>query len=215
MPAAKRGRLSTTIVISDSEDESEALNATVIPLTAANLAPLTPPPDTSGETPLFYESRLPNDGKDAKPVYEESTNVLSLEGLSHNTSFPSHNDSIMDRPASTPLESHLPNPFEYSLISDTSLQVTTIEDESTLKIDAESEDFLNFEETVIAMKSPKERPKTETPKASTEDLEMSIEDGEIIDVENQDDSVVFVSEEILTPKRKQKLVSTELLLSCN
>lgn len=224
------GRLSssaTTIVISDSSDEDVEMNATVIPLQAAPSSgnPLTPPPDANkstdqGTRPLFYESRLPNDGKDVKPMYEEVSTgaLLSLDGMintSHNASFPSHNDSIIDRPASTPLECKVPNPFEYSLISDTSLQMSGVAEENTLQ----GEDFLTLDETVVAVAAgggggprPGEGESTTKGLPKEEMMNQTLEDGEIIDVETaaescHDDSVVFVSEGILTPLGKQKMVS--------
>lgn len=207
----------TTITISDSEDDSE-LDSTML-AHPMNSTPPTPPPESMSPNAanLFYESRLPNDGRDVKPVYEGSSNYLSLNGTT--TLPPYHDVSIQKKPASTPIEKDMPNPFEYSMISDTSLQVTAAEDSiETIKLDESGggEDFLMLDETLVAGEKAQEKKKnvTETQQPNKENvpvqMDRTLEDGEIIDVEQglMDDSVVFVSEEILTPKMKRQVVST-------
>lgn len=164
---------------------------------------------------MFYESRLPNDGRDIKPVYEGSVRVLSLNG----TTTTLLDESIQNKPASTPIEKEMPgNPFEYSLISDTSM-----EEQETIKLDESAQDdFLMLDETAVlvdeaekegqALEDGKIQKTPNVPRGERQGqkqgLDCTLEDGEIIDVEgNMDDSVVFVSEEILTPKRKREVVS--------
>lgn len=201
----------TTITISDSEDDSE-LDSTMV-AHPINSTPPTPPPESRSPNAanLFYESRLPNDGRDVKPVYEGSSNILSLNGTT--TLPPYHDVSIQKKPASTPIEKDMPNPFEYSMISDTSLQVTTAEDSiETIKLDESGggEDFLMLDETLVVGEKKEERETQEPNKENVSvPMDRTLEDGEIIDVEQglMDDSVVFVSEEILTPKMKRQVVS--------
>lgn len=196
-----------TIVISDSEDED--MDLTVIHQAHMETTPPTPPPDTqsspeggegSGDTiSMFYESRSPNNGRELKPDYE-SINGLSLAGTS--LILPSNDDSIRERPASTPIETQPPITFDYSLISDTSLQVTDKE-EGELENTLINENVLPPEDvTMVAVPSAPKRQR----KGGASSLEM--EEGEIIDLEGTlDDSVIFVSEEFLTPKRVKMTVS--------
>lgn len=212
----------TTITISDSEDGSE-LDSTMV-AHPMNSTPPTPPPESISPNAanLFYESRLPNDGRDVKPVYEGSSNYLSLNGTT--TLPPYHDVSIQRKPASTPIEKDMPNPFEYSMISDTSLQVTTTAEDSieTIKLDESggAEDFLMLDETLVAGEKAQEKKEKgkETQQPNKENvpvpMDRTLEEGEIIDVEQglMDDSVVFVSEEILTPKMKRQVVSTVIII---
>lgn len=208
----------TTITISDSEDDSE-LDSTMV-AHPMNSTPPTPPPESRSPNAanLFYESRLPNDGRDVKPVYEGSSIILSLNGTT--TLPPYHDVSIQKKPASTPIEKDMPNPFEYSMISDTSLQVTTVAEDSieTIKLDESGggEDFLMLDETLVVGEKKKEERETQEPNKENVPVPMdrTLEDGEIIDVEQglMDDSVVFVSEEILTPKMKRQVVSRNIII---
>lgn len=208
--------LGPAIVISDSEDEDDPMNATVIPVSvAAPSLPPTPPADTTtcsdpgicGPS-LFYESRLPNNGKDKQPVYADapSAGMLNMHGMSF--TLPSQNDSIGDRPASTPVDEPKPSAFDYSLISDTSLQVTATAD--TLNCSGDL-DFITLDDTLVAGSGEEPTiPRTLVPRGEPgKKVDASLEDGEIIDVETEDsldDSVVFVSEGVLTPKNKSRMV---------
>lgn len=191
-----------TILISDSDDELqnyEKLNETVIVVQNSSAAEAT-------ETPLFYESRSPNNGRDVKPIYLHAvSNCVGLSVPSNTT------DEVVDLPASQP------NPFEYSLISETSLQLTGNESLETITVQdggKEGDDFLMLDDTLVAAaaatgdEAEKTMVAVEKGPGDGIGLNSSLEEGEIIDVEqNHDDSVVFVSEEKLTPKLTKIKVS--------